>query len=154
MEHEQFEVSITWGEGGGENACLCCSIIIISNGNRQEGSSSDPPPPIPNIPWIRLTIMYIFTSLNKFGWIYSYYTHTRLCWPEICIVQRLFPLYQCCGSASRWCGSGRGFGFDFSPWCGSGCGSGFWFFIWCGSADADPDPQHCSIHQQKPVDDV
>ncbi len=33
------------------------------------------PPPPPNIPCIRLTIMYIFTSLNKFGWIYSYYSH-------------------------------------------------------------------------------
>ncbi len=46
--------------------------------------------------------------------------------------------YQCCGSASRWCGSGRGSGcgsgFDLSSWYGSGCGSGFWLLF-----DADPD---------------
>jgi hypothetical protein len=40
-------------------------------------------------------------------------------------LHRISILKQCCGSASRWCGSG----FDFSPWCG--CGSGFLF---------DPDP--------------
>ncbi len=27
-------------------------------------------------------------------------------------------------------------------------------FIFGKDPDADPDPQHCSIHQQKPVDDV
>jgi hypothetical protein len=37
-------------------------------------------------------------------------------------------LYQCCGSASHWCGSKCGSrcgsGFDLSPWCRSGSGSG------------------------------
>ncbi len=42
--------------------------------------------------------------------------------------------YQCCGSASFWCGSRCGSGFDF--WCGSGCR--FWFLFHV-HPDADPD---------------
>ncbi len=42
----------------------------------------------------------------------------------------LNPCRRCCGSASCWCGSGCGSGFDLSPWCGSGSG-----FV----LDADPE---------------
>ncbi len=46
---------------------------------------------------------------------------------------------QCCGSASFWCRSGCGSGFDISPWWRSGFrsfiwyGSGSSFSPWCGS---------------------
>ncbi len=144
------------GKGAGRMpASTVASLSFLTETDRKDrkGPVQIPsPPPISNIPCIRLTIMYIFTSLSKFGWIYAYYSH------QIMLAWNLYrskakmrgSLYTSVVDPHHVDTDPDADSDSTSPWCGSG----FRFYLFDADPDADPDPQHCSIHQQKPVDDV